>query len=243
MAGRKPKITIVAEGLKSEGEKPVLGKTKTVTVKPLPKKGLAAIDKVTNAAKATQKSKKREFTPADLEIMSELEGLADYIHDAKVEIGLIRPEDVKHTFLPSAKDELDAVVEAAADATNAIMDSCEIIENVMGDISPECSDKLMDATTRIYEACSFQDITGQRITKVLKSMRHIEHRIDALLDMFGDEIVKSKRTTKSEKGIAQDEPVSESSDRVTDANLLDGPQLGDKAKKQSEIDDLLASFD
>ncbi|PCI42479.1 MAG: chemotaxis protein CheZ [Rhodospirillaceae bacterium] len=205
---------------------------KTTQSKPLSRKGSEAIDLVVASAKSSQKSSKQKFTKAEQNVMLELEHLADYIHAAKVEIGQIRPDDVKDDFLPSAKDELDAVVGAAADATNAIMDSCEIIEKVMGDVSQSSADQLMDATTRIYEACTFQDITGQRINKVVTTLQHIEHRIDALVNVFGDEISKSHKKTETEPA-----------QTVDAGDFLEGPQRADKAKSQSEIDDLLASFD
>ena len=43
----------------------------------------------------------------------------------------------------------------------------------------------------VFEACSFQDITGQRITKVVKSVTYVEDRVNALIEFWGkDEIDK-----------------------------------------------------
>ncbi|HEY9164099.1 MAG TPA: protein phosphatase CheZ [Magnetovibrio sp.] len=166
--------------------------------------------------------------------------MAKFIRAAKREIAAIRPDDVKDEYLPKAADELDAVVEATADATNNIMDACEVVEGIMGDVSTEVSAKLMDATTRIYEACTFQDITGQRIGKVVVAMKHIEERIDALIGAFGAKSTRSKKRTAKSQPSA---PLKANVKEVSDADLLEGPQLGDKAKSQSEIDDLFASFD
>lgn len=167
-------------------------------------------------------------------LFDELEDLALYIRTAKQEIARLRPDEVKEEYLPAATDELDAIVAATAEATNTIMDAVEIVENVMGDVADDPSERLMGATTRIYEACSFQDITGQRIGKVVTTLKHIEEKIDALVDAFGDEISLIKKNMPQEKSIDKG---------VTDQDLLEGPQLGDAAKSQSEIDDLLASFD
>jgi chemotaxis protein CheZ len=93
---------------------------------------------------------------------------------------------------------------------------------------------IMNATTEIYEACGFQDITGQRITKVVKALKDIEEKIDALVEAFGSEIAKYKKSAPEE------EPEPEA---VTDEDLLNGPQLKEKAQTQEEIDVLLASFD
>lgn len=178
---------------------------------------------------------KGDISARDMELYSELDALAAYIHNAKSEIAALRPDEVKEQFLPRATDELDAIVEATADATNSIMDATEIIEGVMGELEGETSDRLMEASTKIYEACTFQDITGQRITKVVKTLKDIEDRVDSLVEAFGDEITKYK----------QENPVEEPTDdkTVTDEDLLNGPQSKDDAKTQAEIDALLASFD
>ena len=200
-----------------------------------------AVDQVVAAAKSIKKSAKAKPSKAQLDVFAELERLSDYIQAAKLEIAQIRPDDVKDEHLPTAIDELDAVVQAAADATNTIMDACEIVETVMSDVPAETSGKLMDATTRIYEACTFQDITGQRINKVVTTMRHIEDRIDALIDAFGDKPANAKKKARAPKKTAASKP--DPRKVLTDEDLLEGPQLGEKVKSQSEIDDLFASFD
>ena len=47
--------------------------------------------------------------------------------------------------------------------------------------------KLQDAVTQIYEACSFQDITGQRITKVVTTLKAIEGKVAHIISTFGAE--------------------------------------------------------
>jgi len=209
------------------------------------KRAVKAVDQVVAAAK-TVKRKSKASAPMD--IYSELERLAAYIDAAKCEIADIRPQDVKDEYLPGATDELDAIVEATADATNTIMDSCDVIEGVMADVNEAVAAKLVDATTHIYEACTFQDITGQRIGKVVTALKNIEERIDALVLTLGDENIKpQKKNAKSKPADAKNKSARDKDEKgktdITDADLLEGPQLGDKAKSQAEIDDLLASFD
>ena len=172
----------------------------------------------------------------EADLFAELGNLAKYIRDAKKEIAALRPHEVKESFLPRASDELDAIVEATADATNAIMDATEIIEDVMGSLKGAPSDKLMTATTAIYEACTFQDITGQRITRVVKTLQDIEMKVDGLLSAFDTDGVKAKAKAKAPKKKAVKK-------EITDEDLLNGPQDVGKAKSQAEIDALLASFD
>ena len=84
---------------------------------------------------------------------------------------------------------------------------------------------LLDATTRIYEACSFQDITGQRITKVVATLKTIDAKVAQIVGAF------SGRRTDEAPAV----PVL--------AMLENGPQLPGQAMDQSDIDKLLASFD
>ena len=163
----------------------------------------------------------------------DLKDLSRIIRTTKDEIALLSPDDVKHEYLPKAADELDAIVVATADATNAIMDATEIIEAAMSGVDGKARDQLLDATTRIYEACGFQDITGQRITKVVGALKEIQNRIDALLTAFGDD----GKTRKPKKALKMKKKVS------TDEDLLEGPQKVGEANTQEDIDKLFAGFD
>ncbi|MBT3238149.1 MAG: chemotaxis protein CheZ [Rhodospirillaceae bacterium] len=169
--------------------------------------------------------------PSEYKLFSELEVLADFIKKARTDIAALNPDEVKDDFLPTAADELDAIVAATADATNAIMDATEIIEDVTSGLEGEAADKMMMATSGIYEACGFQDITGQRISKVVSTLQDIELKVDSLISAFSD----GKKTPARKKAKKKKE--------VTDEDLLNGPQATDKAKSQAEINDLLASFD
>ncbi|NVJ91450.1 MAG: protein phosphatase CheZ [Methylocystaceae bacterium] len=193
------------------------------------------VEDVADVVGSIMATMKGDVSSADMELYSELESLANYIHSAKAEIAQLRPDDVKDKYITSASDELDAIVEATADATNSIMDATELVENVMEEVDPETSAKLMEATTKIYEACTFQDITGQRITKVVSALQHIEEKIDALIDAFGSEIEKYKAENP--------DPVDDGPKVITDEDLLEGPQLEGQGKSQEDIDALLASFD
>ncbi|MCW8915302.1 MAG: protein phosphatase CheZ [Magnetovibrio sp.] len=246
MAGRKSKTAAASKPKANKGK--AKGRS-VVKSKALPPADANAVDHVVAAAAVTKgkklssklktskaKTSKKGRSDA-LDVYVELEQLAAFIDAAKREIAEIRPQDVKDEHLPHATDQLDAVVGATADATNAIMDSCEIIEGVMGKVDGDVSSKLMDATTRIYEACSFQDITGQRINKVVEALKNIEERIDVMVETLGDNQPSMPKKDKDNKAKAVSSKPSQ------DEDLLEGPQLGDKAKSQSEIDDLLASFD
>ncbi len=193
------------------------------------------IEDIAEVVECMMATLKGDVAGADLAIYAELESLARYIQRAKTEIAQLRPDQVTEQYLPAAADHLDAIVEATAEATHTIMDATEAIEGVMENMDGENSQKLMDATTRIYEACGFQDITGQRITKVVKTLKAIEERIDALVAAFGSDIEK----VKAEQLDAEEKEEKKDSDEA----LMHGPQLAEDAKSQAEVDALLASFD
>lgn len=164
-------------------------------------------------------------------IYTQLSEVKNIIDKAKEEIGSARPADITDTHIPSATDELDAVIEATAEATGSIMDACEVIEEKAESIGSDGGNQICMEVTKIYEACSFQDITGQRISKVVGALKDIEMKVNALLDVIGNKM----------PGFDDDTSKVSSSDR-SDAALLNGPQLPGSAITQDDIDKLLSDF-
>jgi chemotaxis protein CheZ len=162
--------------------------------------------------------------PTDGGLYQQLRRLADFIEQTKIEIAALKPHDVKREHLPRATDELDAIVEATAGASHRIMDAADRIQEVMDDLGGEAAEKLLSAVTSIYEACTFQDITGQRITKVIKTLKTIEQRID---QMIGSDMHSAVLPSESQKIEDPDD-------------LLAGPALPGQGASQAEIDALLA---
>ena len=156
-------------------------------------------------------------------LFNELTRLARFIDAAKRDIAAMHPDEIRKTHLPAATDELDAIVAATAEATGAILDSAEKLTALGAGADPELRDQIAEQATRIFEACSFQDITGQRITKVVKTLKQIEAKVGELVQAFGDE----PAPVRGAKSTGNDE-----------AALLNGPQLPQNAVSQSDIDAL-----
>jgi chemotaxis protein CheZ len=173
-----------------------------------------------------------DLSEVNLKVYAELEGLAKYILSAKREIAALRPDDITSEHLPKAADELDAIVGSTEEATNGILQAMELLESLTDKMPAEVAEQVTNAVTQVYESCNFQDITGQRITKVVKTLKHIEDRVEKLVAAFGDEIHKYREGHPREE-----------QQKTADEQLLNGPQLPDEAGKQAEIDALLASFD
>ena len=155
----------------------------------------------------------------------ELSTLVAYIENMRSELAQMRSVEINHQHIPAASDELDAVVGETAKATGAIMDACEKVEKISGGLTAPASVELASAVTAIYESCGFQDITGQRITKVVKTLKHIEAKVSEIIGAY------------SQKGVTP--PLVTEKD---EKRLLHGPQLNGNGSSQEEIDRLLASF-
>ena len=165
-------------------------------------------------------------------IFSEMKQLQKLIEDTRSEIGLANPDAINNQHIPTATDELDAVVEATAEATGTIMDACDVIQGHADKVGGEVGAEIGGQIIKIHEACSFQDITGQRITKTVNTLKTIEQKVSDLLRIMGDNMPGS-----AEGASAVDEDT-----RTGDEALLNGPQMQDQAITQDEIDKLLSDF-
>ena len=193
-------------------------------------------DRIETTVRAVLATMAGDLTAKESVLLAALEGLGRTIARAKAEIAALKVEDIRDAHIPPATDELDAIVEHTAHATNEILDCCETLEQLQTDLSGEAADKLQGAVTRIYEACSFQDITGQRIGKVVTALKAIEGRIASVVSaasgMPGPNAAPAPAAAP-----AQDNK------RTEGEKLANGPQLPGAGVSQSEIDRLLASFD
>ena len=127
-----------------------------------------------------------DLTVRETSLLAEVEELGRTIAAAKAEIAALRVDDISESHIPSATDELDAIVAHTAAATDAILETCETLDRVGAELTGDAATQLQDATTRIYEACSFQDITGQRITKVVATLKTIDGKVAHIMQAFGE---------------------------------------------------------
>lgn len=166
-------------------------------------------------------------------LRNELTGLLKYINRVRLEIASIsHPADEEHHFVSMA-DQLDAVIKATDDASNTIMASAETNDELVNELRKTLADpkqaaildKIAANGMDIIQACSFQDLTSQRVTKVARSITYVEDRVSALAEVWGKEEL--------------DKVVVAGSDKTADEKLLNGPALdGQKSISQSEIDAL-----
>src|SRR3546814_13096527 len=84
------------------------------------------------------------------------------------------------------------------------------------------------SVTSIFEACGFQDITGQRITKVVTALQKIETKVDALLNAFGDDIKRDGAPRPPQKRAT----TPSGAPARPDATLLNGPPVPDRSEER-----------
>jgi chemotaxis regulatin CheY-phosphate phosphatase CheZ len=171
-----------------------------------------------------------------LEVLrAELQSMAAHIQTAKQEISALHSKDTKveasANRIVTATSELDQIVQATERATSDILNAAERIMEAAGQLPPELAETsqlLTDQATEIFTACSFQDITGQRISKVVNTLRYIDQRVAAMVEIWGaDAIAASKPATAAP------------TDDRADAHLLNGPAMPGQGRTQDEIDALL----
>ena len=73
--------------------------------------------------------------------------------------------------------QLSAVVEMTEAAANQIIDACDALTAFGGEIGAAAEDQIKRAVRTILEACGFQDMTGQRVAKAVKSLRLLDSRL------------------------------------------------------------------
>lgn len=171
--------------------------------------------------------------PVPEPVYQELLSLRRIIDQLRAEISASRPSEGLEHF-PQAQDELDAVVMATEVATNTIMDACESIQAETAK-APDAVREAIDAQVmRIFEACGFQDITGQRIGKVTRSLKEIEAKLQAVIASLSAQMPLHEDTGPANPAVYVD--------RRADADLLHGPQLQGAGITQADIDKLLEDF-
>lgn len=172
----------------------------------------------------------------DLELIrTQIEEMNEHIHKAKMQIASLRHPKAEDDRLLNAATELDAIVKDTEMATHTILESAEQIDDLamtLKNSAPtefvaEHVEQIAFIVTKIFESCNFQDITGQRINKVVSTLEFVEERVHNMILIWGEEAFA-------------DLPVPEdlTEDRPDDADLLNGPQLEGEGISQDDIDKL-----
>ncbi len=179
---------------------------------------------------------KRNMAEAQ-KLKDDIDNMLAAINETKSDIAALNVNALDNGSVNRVSNELDAIVFDTEAATNNLLNAVEVIDNnaslliagLKGDQQGLAAD-IQEQVTSMYEACNFQDLTGQRINKVIKLLRFIEDRVNHMVEIWGGiETFKSVVPAYSEKAVG-------------DAALLNGPSLNtdDNVVNQDDIDALFA---
>src|ERR1700722_14477628 len=168
----------------------------------------------------------------------ELDLIYDAISRTKREIAVLHGNSFNGEEMAKVNGELGAVVGGTEEATQQILEAAEAIDNAATALSrptsPEqqklLSEEIQERVVSIFGACNFQDLTGQRIKKVMTTMKFIENHITVMMDIWGGvDAIK-----------AHAPPIVDT--REGDAKFLNGPKSEGDVGHASQ-DDIDAVFD
>ena len=178
-------------------------------------------------AKATQRDERPAGGAEVLSLERELAELnAAVAHTMRELAALVGEGDERH--MAHAAGKLGAAVEGMEKATEKILRSAEVIDDsakalaaaMKTDYERGLAQEIQESVVRIYEACNFQDLSGQRIGNVIKTLTTIEDQVEGMLDRH------------------QVRPAARQAKPSCSAALLNGPRLDGASghTSQQEID-------
>ncbi|WP_246329346.1 protein phosphatase CheZ [Chthonobacter rhizosphaerae] len=179
----------------------------------------------------------RQQTVEAMKMKAELDEIQEAISRTKREIASLHVSGFKGQEMSRVTDELDAVVGGTESATEAILSAAESIDDAANTLSARLKGQdqqlaadIQEKVLTVFEACNFQDLTGQRITKVVNVLRFIEDRVNRMMEIWGG--METFDTIEADESLR----------RVGDAALLNGPALPEAAgvASQDDIDALFA---
>ncbi|SDG07751.1 protein phosphatase CheZ [Thalassobaculum litoreum] len=174
------------------------------------------------------------------DVRVEIAQMVRSIGRAKTQIAAIKNPVMGRDEMEKASLQLEEITKQTEDATNEIMSAADEVEQLLKQIhshtveDPDVALLIDHASERliaIIEACAFQDLTGQRVTQVVKTLRYIESRVLAMIDIWGLEAFK-------DVDIPDEGTIEGAHDEQDEHELLNGPALGGQGLSQADIDAL-----
>jgi chemotaxis protein CheZ len=158
------------------------------------------------------------------EIAAERRDLLRYVKALRKAIAELRPGELRNRALPSAMSEIGLIVETTEQAANEIMASVDEIMGLPEQPMEDYRAAVEEQCLRVLAACSFQDLAGQRMNKIVEVLLKLELKVATIGELMG--------------GVDDEEPEEDA--REGDAILLNGPVAPGEGVDQSEIDALFA---
>jgi len=186
----------------------------------------AAPNKIAEAKPVTERRAPPVGDTAAQSLKRELALLNEAVAHTMDELAaLVGDEHDRH--MARAAGKLGAAIEGMEQATEKILKSAEVIDDsaralaaaMKSDYERGLTQDIQDHVVKIYEACNFQDLSGQRIGNVIETLTAIEDQVESMLDRHAGRPGSARRVAAQQA-------------------LLNGPRLdGDSGHtNQSDID-------
>ena len=137
----------------------------------------AVYSSVASLAEITAGSLDALVRKIDGEVFRELKEIGQHIKTLRQEISALKPGEMHRKSIPAAGHELDEVVHATESASNRILECAEEVMAANSSDVERYKAFVQERMLSVFEACSFQDLTGQRIAKVIETLKQIESRV------------------------------------------------------------------
>jgi chemotaxis protein CheZ len=183
--------------------------------------------------------------PAErMELHAETDSVRRVLDRARSELKSLQAAACRDAGADRAARELDAVAAGAERATQQILDAAEAIEDAAGALAASVKRKqaqtlaqdIQEQVVRIFEACNFQDLGGQRIGKVLVTLEAFADHISRMMDICDGAALFPAQAG----GICESATATRNMCKTASVH---GPHLAGDAghASQAEIDRLLAA--
>ncbi len=164
----------------------------------------------------------------------ELDVIGGAIKQTRSEIVSLQEQGFDSSRVARVGKELEAVFDDTSAATERILKAAEEIDEsanalvsmLKGGHEHGLAQDIQDRVTKIFEACNFHDLTGQRIAKVASTLKMVEEHLARMMEIWS---VIDRFNIEAAQSAAQNLD-----------GLLNGPKLdGDNGHStQDEIDKL-----
>ena len=162
----------------------------------------------------------------------ELTAIYDAIENSRRELATLSGGDNQAHCMTRAGDELGAAIGGMEKATQQILKAAEAIDegaralaaSLKDDFKRGVAQDIQDQVVQIFETCNYQDLSGQRISKAMNTLKFVEDSVMRVLALWGGIDALRRHAAKAH-----------GNDR-----LLNGPKLDGDAghASQNEIDRL-----
>ncbi len=202
---------------------------------------IAALRAEVASLKGIEPDTEADDTDMRRDVRLEVAQMVRTIGRAKMQIAAIKNPVDGTDEVEKASSQLKEITKSTEEATNDIMSAIDDVEKLLKEIhaqtveDPDVApliDQASEKLIEIIEACAFQDLTGQRVTQVVKTLRFIESKVISMIDIWGleafQDIDLSEPIEGEEAGEADED----------DESLLNGPAMSGQGLSQTDIDAL-----